>query len=236
MKSPRPWTVLPHGPFVALGSNLKAVEGHLPSGHVPRRMMVARRADGRLLFFNAVPLAEPAMRELEAFGSPSFLVVPNGFHRLDIHAFKERYPGVLVLCPTAVREAVAAKVTVGGSIADFPDDPIVRLVPARGTKIGEPILFVRGEDGSTAVGFGDRVMNLPSVAGFDGFLFKLLGSVGGPRVTAIARMLMLSDRSALREHLLELAGLPGLRYLVPTHGEIVSEDASGVLRKVAERL
>src|SRR2546428_9146598 len=96
---PRPWTVLPHGPLQKLEPNLWAVEGpiRMPAGELPRGMSIARLGDGRLLLMNAVPLAEEAMREVEAFGRPSFLLVPNGYHRLDIAAFKERYPGLRVL-------------------------------------------------------------------------------------------------------------------------------------------
>src|SRR2546423_14452954 len=96
---PRPWTVLPHGPLEKLEPNLWAVEGTIPmpAGELSRRMCIARLGDGRVLLMNGVPLREEAMREVEAFGKPSFLLVPNGYHRLDIAAFKERYPQLRVL-------------------------------------------------------------------------------------------------------------------------------------------
>src|SRR6266702_2370426 len=96
---PRPWTVLPHGPLEKLEPNLWAVEGtiRMPAGELSRRMCIARLGDGRLLLMNGVPLREEAMREVEAFGKPSFLLVPNGYHRLGIAAFKQRYPQLRVL-------------------------------------------------------------------------------------------------------------------------------------------
>ena len=232
MSAPRPWTVLPHGPIVELGNNLRAVEGTLPSGNLPRRMLIAKRADGRLLFYNAIPLAEGDMRSLEAFGTPSFLAVPNAFHRLDIHAFKQRYPGLQLLCPAAIRGQVQKTAPVNGDLTDFPADPLVNLVPVRGTKIGEPILVVRST-GATALGFGDLVMNIVQARGLDGLLFKLLGSIGGPRVTRIARLLMVADRAAVRAHPEELAALPDLTLLVPTHGQIIDHRAPEVLRGIA---
>src|SRR5438477_270672 len=45
-------------------------------------MMVARFRDGRLAFLNAVPLREESMREMEAWGTPAFLVVPAGSPRV----------------------------------------------------------------------------------------------------------------------------------------------------------
>src|SRR6266567_4702633 len=112
MAKPRPWTVLPHEPLEKLEDNLWTVAGRLPHGGMNRRMSVVRLAGGRLVLHNAAPLAEPAMRELEAFGAPTVLVVPNGFHRLDVHAWKERYPRLCVVCPPESRLRVS-KVVAG---------------------------------------------------------------------------------------------------------------------------
>src|SRR5438128_125225 len=100
---PRPWTVLPHGPLEKLEPNLWAVAGSIPmpAGDFPRRMCIARLGDGRLLLLNGVPLVEEAMREVEAFGRPAFLLVPNGYHRPDIAAYKQRYPQLRVLAGEA---------------------------------------------------------------------------------------------------------------------------------------
>jgi len=64
-KPPRPWTVLPHGPLERLEENLYAIEGAVPG--IPglrRRMAIVRRADGGLLFFNAVPVGEEALARI----------------------------------------------------------------------------------------------------------------------------------------------------------------------------
>jgi hypothetical protein len=235
MAPPRRWTVLPHGKVANLGDNLRAVEGTLPRGHVPRRMVVARRADGRLLFYNAIPLAEEAMASLEAFGAPAFLVVPNQFHRLDVHAFKERYPGLQVLCPRPIREKVARAVEVNGDLSDFPADPELELQIARGTNNSEAILVIKA-GAETSIVFADVLMNLTRVPGLDGLLFTLIGSVGGPRVTRLARLLTVNDRTALCVQLQELAALPNLARLIPTHGDIVDQSAASVLCGVAANL
>jgi hypothetical protein len=99
MAGPRPWTVLPHEGIDKLEENLWVVSGALPRAVTNRRMSVVRLADGRLLFHNAIPLREDAMREIEAFGHPAVLVVPNRFHRLDIHAWKQRYRDLAVISP-----------------------------------------------------------------------------------------------------------------------------------------
>lgn len=235
MTAPRPWIVLPHDPIEKLEENLWLVDGALPSGHMRRRMSIARLGDGRLAFHNAVPLDEPAMREIEAWGEPAILLVPNGLHRLDIHAWKARYPRLRVLCPTLAAARVRQVIPVDGHWDALPADPGFRAEPIEGSKAGEAV-FIAEREGRASLLFGDTVMNIPHLPGFDGFLFRLLGSTGGPRVTFIARLLMVADRRAVRAHLLRLAELPGLARLVPSHGQVVDHDAPSVLRGVAERL
>jgi len=54
-------------------------------------MGIARFDDGRLLFLNAIPLDEPSMKEIEAWGAPAFAMAGNGFHRLDLAAYRVRF-------------------------------------------------------------------------------------------------------------------------------------------------
>lgn len=131
----RPWTVLPHGPLERLDENLLVVESALPRGSVRRRMSVVRLSDGRLVFHNAVPLAETAMAELEAFGRAAFLVVPNRFHRLDVHAWKARHPACAVLCPPPAARAVGAVVRVDGALDALPRDPALGVETLSGSKV-----------------------------------------------------------------------------------------------------
>ena len=86
------WTVLPHGKLSRLDDNLLSVTGelHMPVGDFPRRMTVARLYDGRLVVYSAIALDELEMQALEAFGEPSFLVVPNDIHRMDAKIWKDR--------------------------------------------------------------------------------------------------------------------------------------------------
>src|SRR5512143_2829371 len=81
------WTVLPHRPIEKLEPNLWRVEGNLPSAGT-RVMTIVKLASGGLVIHNAIALEEDAMKELEAFGDPEILIVPNGFHRLDAKVYK----------------------------------------------------------------------------------------------------------------------------------------------------
>jgi hypothetical protein len=227
--------VLRHDPIVELEANLWCVEADLPSSAVRRRMSIVRRTDGGLLFHNAIPLAEDLMRRIEAFGRPALLVVPNGLHRLDLHAFKARYPSLRVHCPPEAHRRVASVVPVDGHWDDLPPDPGVRAEPLRGSRFGEAALVVRS-GARVSLLFGDTVMNLPHLPGLQGRLWRLVGSTGRPRVTPVARLLSVSDRRLLAAHLARLADLPGLSRLVVSHGRNVEQDAPGVLRVVARDL
>ena len=237
MSPPRPWTVLPHAPLEKLEENLWAVSGTLPHGRLNRRMAVVRLGDGRLVFHNAVPLRPPAMAVLEAWGVPAFLVAPNRFHRLDIHAWKVRYPDLRLLCPAPARQYVARVAGVDGALSALPVDPALEALPLEGSRSGEAALLVRsGPDRRATLVFGDAVMNIPHRPGREGLLLRLLGSSGGPRVTLITRLFTVSDRRALAGHLERLAGTPHLVRLLPSHGDDVTADAAGALRGVARAL
>lgn len=232
---PRPWTVLPSSPVEPLEPNLRVVKGSLPSGQIPRTMMVARFNDGRLVFFNAIPMSDAEMQSLESWGTPAFLIVPSPYHRLDIHAFKVRYPNLKVLCAREFQKKISEVVPVDGDIDDLPKDANVKLIRLRGTKGLEPLLAVTNE-GRTTICMGDAVMNIPHLKGFEGFLLRLLGSTGGPKVTLISKLLLVSDGAVLRSELETLSRLQGLARLVPSHGDMITGDIAATLRSVAQRL
>jgi hypothetical protein len=234
---PRPWTVLPHGPLEDLQPNLKGVRGSLPHGRLGRYMSVARLTDGRLAFYNAVPLGEPDMQRLEAWGTPAILYVPNRFHRLDLHAFKQRYPELKLFCSQGARARVEQAAPVDGTQDELPSSGEVEVqwIPLRGTKADEAVMQVRFGT-QTTLCFGDAVMNIPHLGGFEGLVLRLLGSSGVPKVTFIAKLALVKSKAELADHLRELATLPGLTRLVPTHGDIIDTDAPAVLRKIADVL
>lgn len=233
---PRPWTVLPHEPIARFEDNLWSVRGALPRGSMWREMTMVRLPDGRLVFHNAIPLDEASMRMVEAWGSPGFLVVANRFHRLDIHAFKQRYPKLRVLCPAGDHKQVEEKVAVDGHLDALPTQETLRLLPSRGTKNGEAILSVQSGPRRTLV-FGDTLFNLPHLPGLDGALFRLIGSTGGVKVTFVARRLLINDKHALAAQFRELANEPGLHRLLFSHGAPVEGDeAVRALKAAADSL
>jgi hypothetical protein len=228
------WNVLPHGPVTELAENLRAVEGALPGMPLKRRMTVAMLSDGRLVIHNPIALEESEMAKLDAWGKPAYLVVPNGYHRLDSANFKRRYPDAKVVCPRGAKKKVEEVVPVDLGYDEVPADAAVSFEQLAGVNDAEGVLSVRSPDGVTLV-FNDVLFNVPSLPGFTGFLMTLMGSTGGPKVTLVGRLLVVKDKPALRAHLERLA-VPEVRRLIPGHGDVVQERAAEVLREVAGRL
>jgi hypothetical protein len=235
MATPRPWTVLPHDPWERLTDNVWSVSGALPGMALRRRMTAVKLADGRVVIHGAACLEEPAMRELEAWGEPGVLIVPNPFHRLDAHAWKARYPGITVLCAKDADAAVRQVVAVDGHFDAFPADPKVSLTPLRGMnrRVPEAVLSAEAGDGRAALVFNDALFNHPHMPGFMGWVVKTLGSTGGPRITSLISLVGVSDRKALAEHYRSLAATPGLAFAVPGHGAVIDGDVKATLTQVA---
>ncbi len=236
------WKVLPHGGLEQLADNVWRVEGDLPNMALKRGMTVARTAVGKLVLHSAIAMDEERMRELEALGTPAFLVVPNGWHCLDAARFKARYPDIKVICPKKARKMVAKKVqSIDGDYDDFSvldDAGTVRLEHFDAERHIEGALIVKSDDGLT-LAFADSLFNLPHQDGLVWWLYgRVLGATGGPKVTLIGRAMMLLSRSKrpFREWLMRYAERGDVARLIPGHGFVISEGASAVLRTVANSL
>ncbi len=230
------WKVLPHRPIEKLSENLWRVEGDLAGMQLKRVMSVVKRSDGQLLIHNAIALDDGEMAELEAFGPIGYILVPNGFHRLDAGIYKARYPKARVLCPRGARAKVAQVVAVDGTYEDLQPDDAVTLTTLEGVGAQEGVLLVRSADGATVI-FNDALFNMPHGKGLTGFIFKhLTQSSGGLRATRIAKLLLIKDKAAFREHLQRLADTPRLRRIIVAHHELYTGDAPAALRAVAATL
>jgi hypothetical protein len=232
------WTVLPHGKLTRIDDNILSVTGLLkvpPMGDVERRMTVVRLADGRLVVYSAIALDEAEMSQLEAFGTPAFLVVPNDIHRMDVKAWKNRYPSIRVIAPEAAREKVGELVPVDASSVDF-GDPSVRYVSVPGTADREAALVVETPNGTTLV-LNDLIFDLANRPGIKGWLFEKIGLTGTePHMPGVVRLRQVKDKAALREQLETWSKLPRLKQVVISHGGIIANDAAHVLGRIAEDL
>lgn len=225
------WTVLPHDPIEKHSDGLWSVSGKMPGGN-QRRMSVARRSDGGLVIHNPIALAEAEMKELEAFGTPAYLVVPNAFHRQDSLIYKQRYPKLSVLCPQAARKKVSQIVDVAGNLDEMPKDEAVEIFHLRGMKEREGAIRVR-QGGQTGLIFNDTLLNVPAEGGLKGYFLAPTGRLGVPRFT---RWFLMKSGQELKEHLQELVSSPGLSHVVPGHGTVIASSAKDALGEALARL
>jgi hypothetical protein len=225
------WTVLPHGPLEKLSENLWRVEGTMPDGNTKRVMTIARMKDGRLVIHNAIALEPGLQAEIEAFGTPACIVVPNGFHRQDAKIYKDRYSAANVYAPAKARKSVGKIVPVTGDYDAAPKDETVRLCHLEGCKGSEGVLEVKSSDGVTVV-FNDTICNVPKMGGIPGFF---LAPTGQPSVPRFSRWLLVKDKGAFVRHVNAWA-TPELRRVIVSHGPMMTERPADTLKAVTAAL
>jgi hypothetical protein len=229
------WTVLPHGRVKTVDNRLVTVEGDMPLGKFPRRMTVVGLSRNRSAIFSAIALNEAAMRRVEEVGKPSFLIVPNGHHRLDAHAWKERYPRLKVLCPPGAKKSVGEAARVD-STEDILGDKDVDFVVVEGTGEAEAALIVR-RNGATTLIANDVIANVRHPRGLGGKIIVRLFGFGAkrPQVPRIVKRVMIKDEKKFAEQLREWSAIPKLRRVIPSHGDMIERPARA-LERMAEEL
>jgi hypothetical protein len=230
------WTVFPHGPIEKVSDSFWRVEARLPpKAPISRTMVVARLADGRLVIHNGIALGDDEMKELEAWGTPAFLIVPNGSHKLDAKIYKDRYTDLKVAGPSGAKEKIEALLKVDTTEPDFGDDAVTYRA-LEGTDAREGVLALKGKAGTTLV-FTDAVMNMQSLPGFGGFMMGIFGFTGPrPKVSGPARVILVKDKRALRADLEKLAATPGLVRIEVAHGAPITDAPADALRGAAAGL
>jgi hypothetical protein len=231
------WRPLRHGPIEKLAENLWRVEGELPNMSLRRVMTIARLGDGRLVVHSGLALEETAMQEVDAWGTPAFLIVPCAQHRLDAPAFKKRYPSIRVLAPRGARAKIEEVVKVEGTYETFPPDEAVGFEMLHGVDDREGVMFVRSVDGLTVV-LSDVMFNMDRKRDLLGFLFTtILGSAPGPRVSRLAKLFLIKDKKALRADLERFATMSDLVRLIVAHEKVATgSEAAAALHKAATYL
>lgn len=232
-KALQQWTVLPHGSLTKLSPKIMTVTGdmQMPLTRLERRMTLVRLSDDRLIVYNAVALDEAGMREVERFGRPTFLVVPNHMHRHDAVIWKGRYRSLSVVTAPGARKAVEEVLPVDTTAPDF-GDASVRLVSVAGTGERECALEVQDDDGLSLI-LTDVIGNLPRD---HGVVLRVLGFAGvQPRIPRAVRAGMIKDKTKLKAQLTEW-GRANVKRVLVGHGRPIETDPSAVLLSLASSL
>lgn len=227
--------VFPHSELVPLAANLWVVRGQFPGSPLPRNMIVYRYGDS-LLLHSVVALDERSMRDLEALGKPSIMMIPNWDHYAHIVAFKRRYPELTVVCPAASRAKVEERLAVDATCEEFFPRHGMRFVAPPGMDPVEGVLELPLEAGRVAIMMNDLITNVPHQPGLRGLLLRATGSSGRPRVIPIVRRRLKIERPVMRGYLEELARRRDVALLTTSHGDCVRSDVSTVIAAVARDL
>jgi hypothetical protein len=233
----RQWTVRPHGKLSQIDDGILTVVGEIrmPLTVLPRRMTVVRLKDSRLVVWSAIALDPQGMTTLEAFGRPAFMIVPNGHHRLDAGAWKDRYPQIQVVAPEGAKSKVAEVVPVDTTGPNF-GDPDVQFVAVPGTNAGEAALVVKRPNGTTLV-LNDVVGNIRNTSGLGGWFLRFTRFAGDkPQIPKPVKWTMVKDAAALRAQLLQWADIKSLKRILVSHGEPIEGNPQQALRELAASL
>ena len=205
----------------------------MPLGNFPRRMTIIALDKGRTTIFSPIPLREEAMGGIEALGTPAFLIIPNGGHRLDLRPFHARFPKAKIVTAPGSKarvEEAAKPVQVRATLGDR-----ARLVTLAGCDEGElAMLVTTGKDVSLLT--NDVIGNVAHPKGPGAWVMsRLMGFGPKPRITRPAMRFFIKDKAALAAQFREWAQIKGLRRLIPSHGEIVDRPAA-LLKRLSDDL
>jgi hypothetical protein len=227
--------VLPHGPLQQLAANLWWVRGGLPFP-LYRNMVVFRLGNGDLVLHSAVALDEAGLQALEALGRPAYEIIPHANHQRDAAFYRQRYPQMQVLCPAGERHRLGDRVAIDGLTGDVLPPLGVKVHPVPGARIHEDVYEVPLADGGNALIvndlFGGMHSNPPSLGGR--LMSMIAGAPEGRLGTArIVRLMQVQNMAAIRAFALSLAEVPDLRVITVSHGDPVTDDPAGQLRRFA---
>jgi hypothetical protein len=226
------WKPVEHAPLNEIAPGVFHVDAAIP-GMAMRRAMTLIKTDGGVIIHNAVCVSEELMRQIERLGPVQAIVVPNGWHRLDVLPWKTRFASARIVAPAGSKARIEQVVAVNDTYdVVHTGDPTVRFTHLDGTKNGEGVVDVE-RDGHRTLVFNDAFFNHKHMPGVVGFIVKhLAGSTGGPKVSRIFSMMMLKDRAALRAQFAAWAGTTSTLHLVPGHGDVVTVDAQRILKNL----
>jgi hypothetical protein len=231
MSEPRPWTVNQPEALVQRDEALWTIDDQVPGlPGAGRRMSILKRADGGLIFYNAIPVPDATLDQIRALGKPAQLVLPNHFHALDSAAFAQKL-AVTAYAPAIGVEKLARRVKCE-PITSLPPEPSLKHFTVTGFATHEAVIVF----GRTLL-VADLVTNVPHRNTPIGLMMRLVGFTGAaPKLPKPVQKRVGRDFPAVRALLEELAAVPGLSRIIPSHGRIVETDAPAALKAVAQSL
>ncbi|MFO1143839.1 MAG: hypothetical protein U1E59_15980 [Amaricoccus sp.] len=231
-----PHEIYPYTPPEALAEGVWLVRGNLPYP-LHRNMVIVRLATGELVLHSVVAMEETGLRALEALGTPAYAIVPSILHVMDAPFYKQRYPAMKQLAPSASMEEIGRTVALDGSVEDVLPPLGFKLHAVPGTKMVEFVYDCPLPGGGRALIVNDA-FGSAHAADDTRVLGRLIVShiavpghhLGIPR---IYRWRFITDIAAVRRFAGDLAAIPDLRLVTVSHGDPVIASPADALRSLA---
>lgn len=232
------WKVEPHGKLKPVSQGIWSVDGTItmPLGKFPRRMTVIKLAGGDLAVWSPISLDYDEMATLDALGPVGFLIVPNAGHRLDLAAWRIRYPAAKIVAPPGAAKTVNEAAPVDAT-SNVLGDPSIKFELVAGTKADEFALLVTRDDGVTLI-INDILSSVSHPQGIGAnIMARLFGfGVGHPQTSRLVRRMYVEDSNAVAQQFRHWAKIPNLRRIIVSHVDIIAEAPAQVLEIAAHEL
>lgn len=231
-----PRKIFPYGPPEALAEGVWLIRGNL-SYPLHRNMVILRLPTGELVLHSVVAMEESGLQALEALGTPAYSIVPSLLHVMDAPFYKQRYPAMKQLAPSAAMAEIGQTVALDGSVEDVLPSLGFTLHKAPGTKMAEFVYEFPIPGGGRALVAND-FFGSAHAADDSRLLGRLIIShiaVPGHRlgIPRIYRWRFITDVAAARKFAGDLATIPDLRLITVSHGDPVITAPADALRSVA---
>ncbi len=228
--------VFPHGDFTPLADNLwwlKSAQAGMP---LPRNMAVYKLPSGDLVLHSVVCLDAPRMEALEKLGTPKYMIVPNEGHRTDAPRYKQRYPEIKVLCPSGCKTKVEEIIKIDALCEDVLPGLGIVCHAEPGTKPpSHELMYEVDVPGGKALIINDLLGNGPKLTGFKGSIFNFLGSGGVLGLPRIVKFIFVDDVKKVKGFIEEMAKREWKAISI-SHGDAITDDCAGHLRRAADRM
>lgn len=232
------WKIEPHGTLEQVAAGIWSVEGTIvmPLGKFPRRMTIVQLSSAGLAVWSPISLNESEMAKLDALGTIEFLIVPNAGHRLDLKAWKLRYPDARVVAPPGAVEDVSEAAPVDETVNVF-QDTTVALERVKGTKADEFAMIITRDDGATLI-INDILSSVSHPHGIGANIMARLFSFGvdHPQTSRLVRHMYVEDAREVAQQFRSWAAIPDLQRIIVSHVDIIDEDPASVLQLAADDL
>eukprot|EP01029_Cantina_marsupialis_P028380 TRINITY_DN776084_c0_g1_i1.p1 TRINITY_DN776084_c0_g1~~TRINITY_DN776084_c0_g1_i1.p1 ORF type:complete len:279 (-),score=92.25 TRINITY_DN776084_c0_g1_i1:196-1032(-) len=227
--------------FVQLSPNCWQITGKL-SYPLPRNMVVIQyEEDGekKLIIHSAIALDEEEMEKLESLGSPTIMIVPNCYHRLDCNRYKQRYPSIKVICPKEAVEEIEKVIPVDGTCEEeFLFNEMIEIVEIEGLKkYFELVYLVKNDENDDLVSLHtDLLFNQKMPKDFFGKLFGhyIFGSVGYFGISRLGRWFTVRSKTQVADFLACNLGNRGITCISMCHGNYIKGDTTYIKERFVE--